>query len=127
MKKIDIKKIGLALEIVMFAVFTFDFIVYLIKFLRAKAIITLANTNMNNMIKVSIVLFFVLCFVLIVSIILRIVLAKIQTKEETEAKTVLSRTIVAGVIFVAIIAIMFYWLCVHQSGYTVLEYINTLK
>ena len=127
MKKIDFRKLGLIFEIGSFATFTISLIIYIIKFLRSEGIVEITSVTMNNIIKISIVCFVVLCVIFLAAIIFRVVLIKLNVDDEiNDTKIILSRTIIACLIFVFILCVVFYYLCIYNTSYSVTEFLKSL-
>lgn len=127
MKKIDFRKLGLIFEIGSFATFTISLIIYIIKFLRSEGIVEITSITMNNMIKISIVCFVVLCIVFLAAIIFRVVLIKLNVDDEiNDTKIILSRTVIACLIFIFILCGVFYYLCIYNTNYSVTEFLKSL-
>lgn len=120
MKKIDFKKITLILEILSIISFIVSLVIFIIKFLRTDGILSITTVTIDNLIKTTVICFGLLGVILITSLILRIIFMKIDNTDES--KLIASRTIVACLVFMIILFLIFYYLCIYNTQYSIFEF-----
>lgn len=114
-------------EISSFATFTISLVIYIIKFLRKDGIIGITNVTMNNMIEISIVCFAILCVILLAAIVFRIFLIRLNADDEVnDTKSIFSRAIIACFAFIIILCATFYYLCIYNTDYSVIEFLKKI-
>ena len=79
---------------------------------------------MDNLIKTTVISFVLLGAIFIISLILRIIFIKIDSTNES--KLIASRTIVACLVFMIILFLIFYYLCIYNTQYSILEFLKSL-
>lgn len=124
MKKIDFKKITLILEILSIISFIVSLVIFIIKFLRIDGILSITTVTMDNLIKATVICFGLLGVILITSLILRIIFMKIDNTDES--KLIASRTIVACLVFMIILFLIFYYLCIYNTQYSIFKFLKSL-
>ena len=124
MKKIDFKKITLILEILSIISFIVSLVIFIIKFLRTDGILSITTVTIDNLIKTTVICFGLLGVILITSLILRIIFMKIDNTDES--KLITSRTIVACFVFMIILFLIFYYLCIYNTQYSIFEFLKSL-
>lgn len=124
MKKIDFKKITLILEILSIISFIVSLVIFIIKFLRTDGILSITTVTIDNLIKTTVICFGLLGVILITSLILRIIFMKIDNTDES--KQIASRTIVACLVFMIILFLIFYYLCIYNTQYSIFEFLKSL-
>lgn len=123
MKKIDFKKITLILEILSIISFIVSLVIFIIKFLRTDGILSITTVTIDNLIKTTVICFGLLGVILITSLILRIIFMKIDNTDES--KLIASRTIVACLVFMIILFLIFYYLCIYNTQYSIFEFLKS--
>ena len=123
MKKINFKKITLILEILSIISFIVSLVIFIIKFLRTDGILSITTVTMDNLIKTTVICFGLLGVILITSLILRIIFMKIDNTDES--KLIASRTIVACLVFMIILFLIFYYLCIYNTQYSIFEFLKS--
>ena len=124
MKKIDFKKITLILEILSIISFIVSLVIFIIKFLRTDGILSITTVTIDNLIKTTVICFGLLGVILITSLILRIIFMKIDNTDES--KLIASRTIGACWVFMIILFLIFYYLCIYNTQYSIFEFLKSL-
>ena len=124
MKKINFKKITLILEILSIISFIVSLVIFIIKFLRTDGILSITTVTMDNLIKTTVICFGLLGVILITSLILRIIFMKIDNTDES--KLIASRTIVSCLVFMIILFLIFYYLCIYNTQYSIFEFLKSL-
>lgn len=126
MKKLNVKKIEVFLETLMFFMAIFSFVVFILKFLLNSSIISMTTHTMNLLLQDVIFSLGILAVDCILAVITRIYIINKESNNKEENKQIISRIIFADLLFIFVICLVFYYFNIYNSNYSIFEFIKIL-